>query len=66
MNSYQTSYPVAEALCYSRRADKARAHWKSSVQYAKPAEVSEFTRSKIRIEVMEIIMRHCGKDHIGS
>lgn len=66
MNSYKTSYPVAEALCYSRRADKVRAHWRASVQCAKPAEVSEFTRSKSGIEVMEIIMRHYGKDHMLS
>lgn len=57
---------MAEAPCYNRRADKVRAHWKSSVKYAKLAESSKFTRSKIRVETMEIIMHHCGKDHIGS
>lgn len=47
---------------YHRRADKVRAHWKSLVKYAKLAEVSEFIRSKVSIEVMEIIMHHCARD----
>lgn len=56
---------MAKALHYNRRADKVRAHWKSLVNYAKLTEVFEFARSKISVEVMEIIMHHCGKDHIG-
>lgn len=66
MSSCEALYPVAEALCHNRRADKVRAHWKLSVKYAKPAEVSEFARSKIRVEALEIIMHHYGKDHSGS
>lgn len=56
---------MAEALCYNRRASKSEHTGKSSVKYAKLAEVSEFTRRKISVEVMEIIMHHCGKDHVG-
>lgn len=55
---------MAEVPCYNRRASKVRAHWKSSVKYAKPVEVSEF-RSKISVEVMEIILYKCGWDHVG-
>lgn len=64
MYSYKASYLVAKALFYNRRTDKVRAHWKLLVKYAKLAKVSEFTRSKIGIEIMEIIMHHC-KNHIG-
>lgn len=46
---------------YYRRADKVRAHWKSLVKYAKLAEVSQFIRSKVSVEVMEIIMHHCAR-----
>lgn len=56
---------MAEALCYNRRAGKVTAHWKSLVKYAEVAEVPEFTSCKISVEVVEITMHHCGKDHVG-
>lgn len=45
---------MAKALRYNE-GQTVREHWESSVNYAKLGEVSEFTRSKISVEVMKII-----------
>lgn len=56
---------MAEALCYNRRADKVRAHLEIISKICKTAEVSKSSRSKISVEIVEIVMHHLIKDHIG-